>query len=722
MKNDRTNFEKLSNFLGNPDQSGLEIFRLIQTYLINKDSTTEEIFQSNIPEYEINHTGFKPIGTWHPIEKNNEILFIRKNQSDSIFWESSRTQIKRIKEPNTNRICFIGESAAAGMFFSPYYTPSIALSNHLNQQTDITWEVIDLTRSCMNAGGLLATCEASLQLSPDFIVVMAGNNWFAEAIFDNDAPITKRQTYSQILENEGPDGIINSYKKNLIKCTEKIMLKLDNLSQQNNIKLIFIVPASNYGHWERKCPIYWQKNGNTSKWYDLYQKASEALEKSNYEEALVLGKQMLAIDNNNAPTSNRIVANSLIALERTDEAYNYCVAESDYAIMHNQLTAFPGTPSFVRKTCKQLGEEFQIPIIDLEEIFIDYLGSKILNDSLFVDYCHMTPDGINIAMAPVAKLLSSYYTKNEKKDSIQSNIDWKKLVKLPSLNNIDPFQLAVSYFYISLYDLHLNQPVNNALNLEKYISLFQKAADYSEKILDVMELYVKARSCYYGAGFSLSKAGQQLFQLVNSPLDFPVAQASPGVDALTIEAICLLLERNSREGIKLMSQYQQHYIRLLDKGVDLTEPLYIERINSIIRLAVDSELSTRRKIPYYKSWWPNSYFSLVADNNNDLELKIVCRIPGENETVDNNLKILVNNFPIGHLRVTNKWNKSLLVIPKSSLIKGFNRLCISWPSLSQDENKEINFLKNRYSMGLKINMFPVFGEVFSLIVSKKVDL
>jgi hypothetical protein len=718
MSSYETTVEALTNFISQKDQSGLKTVRLMQMYLMNNsDNSLENEMLSNIPTAEIGDTGLKPIGTWHPKIQNGEVIFLRQKQSDSIFWESSRSQIKYKKPPNTKRLCFIGESAAAGMFFTPNYSPAIALASHLSQFSKTKWDVVDLTRSCMNVGGLLATCKASLQLDPDFVIIIAGNNWFSDVIFEHDAPVSKRRTYLDIFETLGAVGLAQNYKNSLETVAEKAMQKIVEISKGSTAEFIFALPASNYADWERRCPIYWLGK-DTAQWYELYRLATKALENARYEEALKIGCKMLTIDGKVSPTSNRIIANALIALGRPDEAYGYCVAESDYAVMYDQLTSFPGMPSFVRKICKKFNDPNNMTIIDLEDIFIDYLGTKILDKSLFVDYCHMTPETFNVAMAPVASHLLNK-TQGKSNASKKPIVDWRDIAKNSSALEIDPFRMAISYFHTGLYKAHLDQPVINTNNLEPIIEFFQKAVSYSKKILDVMELYVQARSCYYGAGFSLSKAGQRLFKLINSPLDFPVAQASPGVDALAIEAICTTLERNSRKGFKLMEEYQKHYIRLLKRGIDLTEPLYIERINEVVRLAVDSELSTRRKVPYFKSWWPSSYFSLVTDIAGDLDLKIVCRRLGEGSITENFVNISINNNQIGSIPITRKWTRHHIDIPKNLIIPGFNRLSLEWPKLTQSEDLEIKNLTTRYSLGLKVNMFPVFGEVFSLVVIKK---
>ncbi len=708
---------KLTEFLTTRDESGLEIFRLFQLCLNEQSGSIPSEIQENVSEY-IRENKLKPIGTWYPETHKGEIIFVRQKQRDSMFWESSRATIKQKKDISIEkRVCMIGESAAAGMFFTPNFSPSITLSHHLHNHTDCQWDVIDLTRNSINSVGIISTAESALQLELDFVVVFAGNNWFSDVHFEHDAPLFKRRAYVNILKTQGTAALASKYKNNLEKHTRYLLQKIDAISKNSTAKFIFVIPASNYAHWERRCPAPWLGGDNTARWYEMYRTASKALENECYEEALQLGFEMLAIDQGVLPTSNRIVANSLIALDRSEEAYRYCVAEVDYSNAYDQITSIPGTPSFVRKIFHEFKYRSDIAIVDLESIFIGYLGKEVLDNSLFIDFCHMNLEGFKVSMAPVASLIINQAAKKDTEEV--TSISWKELVK--KMNNkskdIELFSLSLAYFYIALYNLHLNQTVINKQDLQKACDFFRKAVRFSKKILDIMEDYVRARCCEYGAGFSLSKSGQRLIQRANSPLDIPVARFAEGVDAFTVETLCTTLEEYGRNGFALMSEYQAHYLRLLDKGVDLTEPLYIERITSIVRLTIDFEINTRRRLPYFKSYWPCSYFSLVANAESDLEVHITFRIANM-MTHNKYIGIFINEGLVARVAATVNWSKHKLVILKNRLNNGFNRLSLEWPELDQDETKKISEVATRYSMGLKVNIFPVFGEVFSLIVRR----
>lgn len=719
MHSTKTNIEtKLTEFLTNRDESGLEIFRLLQLCLNDQSNSIVNEIEHNSSKYSAENK-LKPIGTWYPEDHQGEIIFSRQKQNDSIFWESSRDLIKQKKDSSIQkRVCVIGESAAAGMFFTPHFSPSIALRRHLDAYTSFQWDVIDLTRNSINSAGIIATFEAALQLELDFIVICAGNNWFSDIHFEHNPPLFKRRAYANILKTQGPVALASAYQGNLERHTRYLLQKIDTIAKNSLVKLILVIPASNYAHWERRCPTPWLGDNNTAKWYEMYRIASKALENECYEEALQVGFKMLAMDGGVLATSNRIVANCLIALNRPEEAYRYCVAEVDYSNAYDQITSIPGTPSFVRKIFNDFKFQTDITIIDLESIFIDYLGKKILDNSLFIDFCHMTPEGFNVAMAPIASLIIHQEVKKDAEEVV--SLTWQELTKKThkKSKDIELFPLSVAYFYIALYNLHLNQPVINKHDMEKACNFFRKAIQFSKDILDIMEDYVRARCCEYGAGFSLSKSGQRLIQRANSPLDIPVARFAEGVDAFTIEALCLTLEEYGRNGVALMSEYQQHYLRLLDRGVDLTEPLYVERITSVVRLTMDSEINTRRRLPYFKSSWPCTYFSLVADKKNDLEIQITCRIANIVNSHHKEISILINENLVAKVKATAKWSKHKIFISKNMLNNGFNRLLLEWPELDQDETQKISEVATRYSKGLKVDIFPVFGEVFSLIVRR----
>ncbi|HBI74094.1 MAG TPA: hypothetical protein DDY59_13045 [Lachnospiraceae bacterium] len=703
------NVEKIKKILFQDDEAGLELFRLMQLYLF-KDSDKDDVLkltESNIPPSQPNETGYLPIGTWSPVFEDGEVVFVRNKQADTAFWESNCKQFCLKKKSTHKRVCVIGESVAAGMFFTPHISPTKTLSEYLELHSEGMWDVIDLTRNSMNAGALLETCRAALQINPDYIVVIAGNNWYTDITIEHSGPISRRRMYVNALDKGNICAIIQQYKEKSVEFAKEILRQIDGISSEVQTQFLFVLPAVNYKDWERRYPLHWLDNKKTSKWYEKFKLAVHAIENKDYESGLKLGVEMIQIDGGTNATSSRIVANCLMKLGRNEEAYAYCAAESDNSLLFDEITSFPGMSSLVRKEIKREEKSFKhIFFFDMEEIFQKFSGEKVVGSPFFVDYCHLSPEGYKISMAPIAGYITNC-------DVQIKNID-------DDNHTVGSFYLATAYFCIALYNTHLNRPVINNFNMKKYVSLFQKAVDCCETVLDIMELYIKARGCQFGTGFALSKSGQKLSDMLNSPLDLPITQQAPGVDAFAITCICEILTANGRKGKKLLEEYQRAYINLLDKGVDLINPQYMEWINSHTMAAIDSENGTWRNMPYHKSWWPWSYFTLASDTLNDLEMEIVLRLPTSFTAKEKKrVSVVINNKVIKNIFVIDKWTMHKVTISAGCLSKGFNRVSLEWPELEQNEEKAISDLKDRYVKGRNVEFYPIFGEIFSMRVRKK---
>lgn len=711
MQGKKSNIDKIIEILQSKDESGLELLRIMQLYLLDQNEEDESsIMISNIPNSRIYENGFHAIGTWHPIQVGDEIVFKRKEQADTVFWESTRDYIYLNKKNSDKRVCIIGESAAAGMFFTPYITPSKALYNYLKTDKKNNWEVVDLTRNCMNAGALIETCKYTLQLQPDYIIIIAGNNWFSDIMIEHNGPLSRRRNYAISLEKDGLLGMFQIYKSKAEKLAKTVMSQINKMASESQTKFVFAIPALNYSSWERRVPVHWMNNGKTMEWYEYYNSALEALNDNDFKRALVFGKKMFDIDNGKNSTSNRILANCYIALGDEKSAYEHSKMECDNSLYFDEITSFPAVPSFIRREYGKGNAACpHIKFMDFEKILGDYYGSKVLGEEVFVDYCHLNPEGFHVVMAPIAHLLLS--DENNKKD------EWIKLAQNTPLSSVSSKALAVSYFCAALYNTHLNRPISDDFDISKYSRLFQKAIEYDKSIIELMMLYIKGRSCEKGLGFTLSKAGQKFLKLMNSPLDFPVAQEALGVDRITIQSICETLKNNSCNIQKIVEDYQYPYVESLKDGSDLTEPAYVEWINSYIKMSMDSENGTRRRLPFYKSWWPCSHFSLIADGEHELAVELTCRIPIDNAIIDKReINIIINNQCVNSIMADTTWHKYYFRIPAHMIKKGFNRVSIKWPISRQNEEIKIQELTKKYWKGIKVDFFPILGEIQSFIV------
>ena len=132
-------------------------------------------------------------------------------------------------------------------------------------------------------------------------------------------------------------------------------------------------------------------------------------------------------------------------------------------------------------------------------------------------------------------------------------------------------------------------------------------------------------------------------------------------------------------------------------------------------MRLDSEINTRRHLSYFKAKWPKSSFYLASTCKSNIEITITCRLRDAVTNKAQNTTILVNDKLIQELTLSSKWKKIKFELPKESLIYGFNLFTVQWPNLQDNEASKLKEISRAFSTDKDIDLFPTFGEVFSII-------
>ena len=123
------------------------------------------------------------IGIWSPNNSSAKQLFIKTNGTENRYpgspylWSDNQEILQ--KKTDKKRILLIGESIARGFVLDPVFTPAEVLKNLLFTSIEPdSLEVIDLACTGIGASDLLQLIRSSMQLKPDIVILMAGNNWW----------------------------------------------------------------------------------------------------------------------------------------------------------------------------------------------------------------------------------------------------------------------------------------------------------------------------------------------------------------------------------------------------------------------------------------------------------------------------------------------------------------------------------------------------------------
>ena len=405
---------------------------------------------------------------------------------------------------------------------------------------------------------------------------------------------------------------------------------------------------------------------------------------------------MLELDGGLCPTAWRLLARARQGLGDLAGAAEACRSEVDaaqYATL--AFLSAPQATSDVREILRDACRRHGFLRVDLPEVFAGHTGSPLPDRRLFLDYCHLTTEGIHVAMAAVAAEVLNL------SGMIEAEQDWRSLLpRLPS-PAISPEAEATARLGAAIHCAHRlltagpKRPI-----LEHWI---RAALDISPGIAEAMLDFVAARSA---PGPAVLTAAQQ--RNLASPYRLLLQHGWQWdfLDAEMLEAIGSVLGLQDEIARRLL---EHHAIR--EEGTDLSRPPYLwEPLERFYPEVMASEDLPGRA--YLRSPWPETGFCLVCDAGRDVALDLTLRVPGRTGQV----AVAVNGEEAGTVEAVERWSRSRLRLPKEFLRRGLNRLTLRWPDLPPAGDDPLAPAVERLERGIAADLHPVFGEVFSLIV------
>ena len=363
----------------------------------------------------------RPISIWQPEVRGGETVFVRPPVGPLGDHHATTPVLTPRRGPLPRRICWFGESAAAGYLYAPHRTPGQVLEAQLRAVAgEGSYEIVDLARTNETLGPLVTTVERSLQLDPDLLVVYTGNNWPLLETSDVSPyvpSVRDRQALGATLRPDRPgsgedddrgnaevSGAVGLSRKRLALRATAALDRLAEIARRAEIPLLLVIPEVNLGDWEAVQPPIWLTGDATARWHALFDHAREALASEDWAGVEHLAWQLNALDGSSCPTPFRLLARAWRAQGRLDEARDAARAEVDS--VHSPLLcclAAPQTTTAVRNLLSDAARRHDLPTVDLRQVFAEHTGSPLPDRRMFLDYCHLTAEGMHVLGAAVTE-------------------------------------------------------------------------------------------------------------------------------------------------------------------------------------------------------------------------------------------------------------------------------------------------------------------------------
>lgn len=648
--------------------------------------------------------GRRPISIWRPAEIDGEPVFVRPDPGPFGDHYAARKVLRPKKSELPLRVCLFGESVAAGYLYAPHLTPALVLEAQLRAAGgEESFEVVDLARTNETLGGLLDTVRSALQINPDALVLFAGNNWnlleTPEVSPYAPSPGARRR-YARALRESGLRGPVELARERLRESAGAALDEIALIARAVGIPVVMVVPEVNLADWETRQPASWLPGDRTARWHSLYREAVERLESRDWETAAAGAREMLELDGGLCPTSWRLLARARQGTGDLAGAAEACRSEVDaaqYATL--AFLSAPQATSDVRAILRGACRRHGFSRVDLPEVFAEHAGSPLPGRRLFLDYCHLTTEGIQVAMAAVAAEVLNL------SGMVETERDWRALLPRLPAPAISPEAEATARLGAAVHCAHRlltagpKRPV-----LEHWCAA---ALDASPGVESAMLDLIDARSA---PGPAVLTAAQQRNLASSYRLLLQHGWQWDFLDAEVLEAIGSVLGIQDEIARRLL---EHHAVR--EEGTDLSRPPYLwEPLERFYPEVMPSEDLPGRA--YLRSPWPETGFCLVCDATRDLALDLTLRLPGLPGRTGQ-VTVAVNGEETGTVAAGGRWSRSGLRLPKESLRCGLNRLTLRWPDLPAAGEEPLAPAIERLERGVEADLHPVFGEVWSLVAA-----
>ncbi len=634
----------------------------------------------------------RPISIWQPGRHAGEAAFVRPPPLPLGDHYADRVAVTAAKPAGTLRICLFGESVAAGYLYAPHVTPAKLLQRRLATGGGAV-DVVDLARTNERLDTMVETIAAAMQLDPDVLVVFAGNNWTlleTPEVSPYHQSAAALRDYGGALAADGPMGPIELAARRKLERSAAALDRIAALAR-GRAAVVLVVPEVNLADWESRQPVTWLPGDGTARWHELRGGAVAALAAGERDAARTGAEQMIDLDGATGPTGFHLLARAVPG----GGGAAHAAAEAAVAADHYATLAFISAPRATRmdqELLRRVGARHGFPVVDLPAAFRAEGG--IPDRRWFLDYCHFTAAGMEVAMTAVARAVAALTGGAAPERSLGDG---------PQADVVATARLGAA-----IHTAHRMLPAGPDPDLVAH--WLRQALDASPTLETTLLDLVEARAAPVPEVLTAAQVRNQ-----GSPhrLGFAHGWRYPHLDAVLVDAIGAVLAERGRP----RSETVDPILRRCAPGdpVELVAPpRYLwEPAARFHPDVVDYADVTRTA--FLRCPWPETSLGFVAGDPGSREASVTLRLPTLAGVAarGGEVGLSVNGQPVAQVPASERWTTTPVRIPARA---GLNRLDLAWPRLPPVGTEMLAAAADRLQRGLAADIHPVFGEVWSVQV------
>lgn len=627
------------------------------------------------------------IGIWdRHVGEDGTVEFVRNaaRAEEWRFW----ADLGRIPAKRGRRVVLLGESVARGYFYDPCVTPASVLETMLESAPGLAdVEVLDLAASDLTADEIASLVGALPELEPDAVVLFAGNNWHSV-----DFDLRDLERLAAAVRRDGYAGCRKVFLEEILvpRC-RAAMDAIAERARPLGVPVVVLVPEFNLLDWRSEpsvlAPVL--REGGNVPWTAARRRAEQALADGELEEAVRRAAEMIELDGGTSAVSQALGGEASLRLGRVGEARARFEAARD-AVCGLLIAHTPRCAAAVQEVLRQKSAEHGFALVDLPRVFEDDLDGGLPDRRLFLDYCHLTLEGMRIAMAATAARLVLHLG--------GPSMAATDLGAAPIA--VDPEDEAVAHFLAAIHNAHYGQGYELLrYHCAKAVETSQTVCEHMLRFLDFQCRRAEQWMCESFDQMCHSQTVRRYLAATDPRVMDKLA------DFLLIEAVVDVLETAGIEARERVEAILRHDHGRPSQATDLLEDRYRART---FRERKGYSLGLERA--YYQALDLCSPFYLILAEACPARFKLACRLPGASEA-NGEVAVNVNGVRIQLLQAGSAWQTFEFAVPQEVTRAGVNGVELEWPLRAPAWERELERGARSLERGVYPDVLPVFGEV-----------
>jgi hypothetical protein len=521
---------------------------------------------------------------------------------------------------------------------------------------------------------------ASLALEPDVLVVFAGNNWGPLNGLDDGQ---QRRLVDLLGDPQSWADARALLEQHLRSQVETLFGELGGLCRR--VPVVFVLPAFNLADWHSPDALPLLDKPAVRTWRAELGEAERALDRGDTVTAERHARALMALDQGTVGRPFEILAACMKAAGRTAERRQALELARDSEFLFSRAST-PRCFGVTTDAIRHHAAAQRVALVDLPLRFQDCATDGVTGRHAFLDYCHLTSDGIQIAMASIAEAVLDACG--------AGRVSWTELrdaAPAPA-----PPTAALARLFAAHHNCVLEQPqrliehhCREALRLD---------AGVADAMADLIELQIRRQPMVLCSAFQRFRlvAGGALDRYCDPTggASFPnAALAQAAIDALRplAPAIARRLDGLSRS---------EHTSRR--QTVSLLEKRYWR--TGFLRVPLWTQLE------YYRAHGQVCEFALPPNQSSALRVVLTTRL-GPNTNAGEDIEVRINGCHVQSVPASQTWQTNAFVIAPERIAREYNVISILWPIPDRAWNDELLEQTQWGEAELQPVQYPIFGEI-----------